>query len=84
MDEQMNSISNLTMREVSVIEELSGQSISSLANTSSPQGKALAAMAYVMGRRSNPDLTFDEALDMDFSTVQALLGLDDEEDPKGS
>jgi hypothetical protein len=76
-----NNIGNLTMREVATVEELTGAAISALSDSERPQGKALAAIAYVIKRRTDQDFTFDNALDMDFTEIQALLGLDADEDP---
>ncbi len=70
-----DGINNLTMREVATVEELTGASITSLTDSAQPQGKALAAIAYVIRKRTEPDFTFDMALDMNFEDISALLGL---------
>lgn len=57
----------LTVREIMQIEEMTGGSVMELFNGSQPMGKALHAVAYIMGRRENPDLTMDEALDIEVS-----------------
>jgi len=72
---------SLTMREVSLIEELSGQSISAIADETTPKGKALAALAMVAKRRSGfPSFTFNEASAMTLAEVNELLGTSDDED----
>lgn len=76
----MNGINNLTMREVVEIEALTGLSITTLADSDTPQGKSLAAIAYVIRKREDKDFTFDQALDMNMTDIQELLGLG-EQDP---
>ena len=78
---------SLTMREVSLIEELAGQSISAIADETTPKGKALAALAMVAKRRAGfPGFTFNEASAMTLAEVNELLGTSDDEadaDPEG-
>lgn len=76
----MNQITNLKMREVAEVEALTGLSITALADNKAPQGRALAAIAYIIKKRENPAFTFDDALDLDFEEIQTLLGLG-ENDP---
>lgn len=73
----MNGISTLTMREVAEVEMLAGASITALADERAPQGKSLAAIAFVLRKREDKDFTFDQALDMTFTEIQELLGVDD-------
>jgi len=74
---------DLTLREVSLIEDLSGQSIESIAEKDKPKGKSLAAIVMVIKRRTgNPKFTFNEAMDVPLAEAYELLGDDDEADPQ--
>lgn len=82
----MIDISTLTLGEVAKIEDLAGLPISAIADDDKPKGLALAALAYVVKRRTGtPDFTWNQAQALTFSEVNDLLGLDedeDEDDPK--
>ncbi|MBX3309711.1 MAG: hypothetical protein KF739_04660 [Cryobacterium sp.] len=70
----------LTLGEVSKIEELSGQSIASIADADSPKGKALAAMAMVVKRRTgDPAFTWNQACALTLDEANQILGLNEEE-----
>jgi len=72
----------LTLGEVAFIEDLSGQSVTSIANEDSPKGKALAAIITVAKRRNGePAYTFNQALTVPLSEANALLGLGGDEIP---
>ena len=74
-------LEKLTLGEVSVIEDLSGQSIGAIGNEDSPKGKAMAAIAMVIKRRSGePTFTFNAALALSMDEVTAMLGDDEDED----
>lgn len=76
---------SLTLGEVSTIEDLSGQSISTIADEASPKGKALAAMAMVIKRRSGePAFTFNQAMGLTLDEANAVIGLDDDEPDEDS
>lgn len=71
----------LTLREVSIIEDLSGQSIEAIANVDKPKGKSLAAIVMVIKRRTgSPKFTFNEAMDVPLNEAYELLGDDDAAD----
>lgn len=58
----------LTVREIIEIEEMTGESVMELfSNNGAPMGKVLHAVAFVMARRENPEITKDEALDVEVS-----------------
>lgn len=76
----MFDFDSLTLGEVAFIEDLSGMSISSIADADMPKGKALAAVVTVAKRRAGqPDFKFNDALKVPMSEVNALLGLGEEE-----
>lgn len=82
----MIDIKSLTLGEVARIEDLSGLSISDIANDTKPKGKALAAIAFIVKRREElaagqkPSFTWNQAQDLTFDQASELLGLGDDED----
>lgn len=75
----MSTIDNLTLGEVAKVEELSGQSVNGLADDNAPKGKMLAAMAFVVKRRSEPEFTWNEALGLTMTEANAIIAPDDED-----
>lgn len=73
MTNAKTTFENFTLGEVAAIESLSGQSIAAMA-TGAPVGKMMAAMAYVIKRRSNPDFTFDDALALNMAQANEVMG----------
>lgn len=71
-------IKNLTMGEISKVEELSGLPIGALAEDDKPKGKLMAALAFVIKRREDPKFTLEAANNMTMEEITALLmGEDD-------
>lgn len=75
----MFDVNALTLGEVAAVEDLSGSPIDTI--ESGPKGKTLAALAYVIKRRTNPEFKFKDALDLTFTEANEILGFT-EEDPK--
>jgi hypothetical protein len=69
-------VSKLTLGEVSEIEERSGQSINAMGDPNAPKGKLMAAMAYVMKRRSNPKYRFEDALNLPMEELDGMFAPD--------
>ena len=80
----MFDVNALTLGEVATVEDLGGSPIDTI--ESGPKGKILAALAYVIQRRTNPDFKFKDALELTFVEANEILGFTDEdseeEDPK--
>lgn len=74
-------VSQLTLGEVAKVEELSGLSISAIADDDKPKGLALAALAFVARRRVEPGFAWNDALDLTFADAQQILGLSEATDP---
>lgn len=74
-------IKNLTMGEISKVEELSGMPIAALADDDKPKGKLMAALAFVVKRREDPKFTLEAANNMTMDEINALL-LGDEDSVK--
>lgn len=69
----------LTIDEVDLLEEISGQSIDTIARSFSggggkPMAKLLKAIAFVSARRENPDVTLEEVGAL---PVAAVLGTEE-------
>jgi hypothetical protein len=65
-------ITTLKMRDLAEVEELTGYPMDLW--ESSPKVKLTMAIAYVLGKRSNPELTWDKVQDMDLEEIQTLTG----------
>ena len=76
-------IKNLTMGEISKVEELSGLPLAALAEDDKPKGKLMAALALVIKRREDPKFTLEMANQMTMAEITALLS-DDSEAEKNS
>lgn len=70
-----SALQRLTLGEVAAIENLSGMSIKAMAEDDSPMGKMMAAMAYVIKRRSNPDYTFADAMNLTMEEANEIMGV---------
>jgi hypothetical protein len=67
-------INNLTLGEVSRIEEISGLPLSAMADEEKPKGKQLAAVAFVIMKREDSTYTMKQAEALTMPEVMALLG----------
>lgn len=67
-------VSKLTMGEVAQVESLSGLSINEVGDETKPKGLALAALAYVAKKRTNPEFTWNDAQALTMADVQDVLG----------
>ena len=76
----MFDVNQLTLGEVATVEDLGGSPIDTI--ESGPKGKILAALAYVIKRRTDPDFKFKDALELTFVEANEILGFTEEEDPK--
>lgn len=76
-------INSLTLGEIAKFEDLSNQSIQVLGNAESPKGRALAALAFIIKRRTgDPHFTWQAAQELTMDEANEILGLadDDEEE----
>lgn len=78
----MDVISRLTVGDIAIVEELSGQGMAALGDEQAPKGKLMAALAYVIKRKKDKDFTFANAMDLTMDEVSDVLGLNVDEDPK--
>jgi hypothetical protein len=64
---------SLTLSEVEIIENLTGESIDEAFGTGKPKGKALKSFVWVVMKRSNPKFTIEEASNYTLSQALALV-----------
>ncbi|MFC9846653.1 hypothetical protein [Streptomyces sp. NPDC127595] len=74
------SIEDLTMKEVTVIEQKSGISLSALADEGTPQGPLMTAIYWVAKKRENASFKYEQAENATFKEVSAYIGSLNEED----
>lgn len=80
----MFDVSKLTLGEIAKFEDLSNMSINMLEKDEAPKGRALAALAFVVKRRTgDPKFTWAEAQDLTIDQANKIIGFtDDGEDSK--
>lgn len=72
----MFDVNTLTLGEIAKVEQLSGQAIVSIGDTSAPKGKALAALAMVIKRRTGtPQFSWDDAQNLTMTEAMEVVGL---------
>ena len=79
----INSMQKLTLGEVAAVEEMSGRAITDIGEPGVPLAKFMAAVAWVFKRRTDPNFTFDQALNLSMEDLDGVLG-GAEPDPTGS
>lgn len=79
---EKKTIKDLTAREMSIAERKAGLSLATLEDPSFPKADLLIALGWVLAKRDNPTLTFEEYGDTHtLEEVVESLGIEDE-DPK--
>lgn len=71
------SLDTLTGREAIELEDLTGEPLGTLIaawENDNMGAKSLLAVIYIIRKRAEPDLTFDEVLDEDLDVTLAVLG----------
>lgn len=74
------NVNKLTLGEIAKVEELAGTGIASFGDDTAPKGKLMAALAFIIKKRTDKDFTFAQALELTEDDLTDLLGV--EEDPK--
>ena len=75
----MIDINKLTVGEIAKVEELSNQGITAIVDDASPKGLTMAALAFVVKRRENGEVKWNDALALTFEEANAILGLGQDE-----
>ncbi len=74
-DDVMNiDLDDLTIGEVIEIESITGVAMDAMQDPGEPKGRMLQAMAFISRRRTDPDFTLEDALNL-------KLNVDGGEDP---
>ncbi len=74
-------LERLTLGEVATIEDLSGQSISTVGDDGVPMGKMLGALCMITKRRNGfPAFKFGDALALTMDEALEVLGWTDDDD----
>lgn len=73
---QSFDINKLTLGELAQIEELSGQSVSAMADTNAPKARLFTAMAFIARKRVEPDFTINAAEALTMEDLNSILGFD--------
>lgn len=70
-----DTVSRLTLGEVAAVEELSGLAMTDIGESGVPMAKFMAAVAYVIRKRTNPDFTFADALNLRMDDLDELTAV---------
>ena len=57
-------IDDLTIGEVIQIEEITGMAMDAMQDSTAPKGRMLQAMAYISRKRTDPEFTLEDALNL--------------------
>lgn len=78
----MIDVSSLTIGEVAKVEEISGESITSIADESRPKARVMIGVAYVMKKRSDPKARVADIEALTLPEISALIEEMGEAGPK--
>lgn len=79
-------LDSMTAAETAMAERKAGQSITTLANENAPKAGLLGALGWVLARRTDQKVTYEQYMSSHtLAEIGTLLGLDDEdgEDEEG-
>lgn len=65
-------INSLTFKETILVEEISGLPVTELMAEGKPMGRSALAIAFVVLRRANPDITIEEVENMPIATFDGM------------
>lgn len=78
MSEDKNTVEEMTLAEVAEWEQITGQPIDDLMGNGKPRGRALAAMAFIVMKRSNPNYTMADASKLTMTkAIEIMTGATD-------
>lgn len=69
---------SLTLEEVEIIENITGESIDKAFSDGKPKGKALRSFVWVVMKRTNPSYTIEEASKVTLSQALAMVQGDEQ------
>lgn len=76
----MSKIDTLTAGEMAVAERKSGTAITALEDPNAPKIALLTSLAWVVMKRDNPKVKYEEAESKTLNQIMDVLGLNDEEE----
>lgn len=68
-------VDGLTLRDIEIVETKIGRSIATLADGESPMAVGFAALLYVIQRKQNKKITYEEIMGFKLSDVMVQLGI---------
>lgn len=72
------AIEGLTLDEIELVENLAQRPIETLMNEDAPKGRTLKALVFVIQKRTNPDVKFEDIGRMNLTeTMEVVNGLAD-------
>lgn len=72
-------IQNLTMGEITQIENLSGKAFADMSDESAQKGALLTALAFVIKKRTDPNFTFQDAQKLTMADIEDMLAPEEPE-----
>ena len=69
---------SLTLEEVEILENLTGESIDQAFGTGKPKGKVLKAFIWIVMKRDNPNFSIEEASKFSLKQALSMVQGDDE------
>ena len=67
------SINSLTIAEMAEVEELANLPFAAIGDADVPKGRLYQAIAFVLGRKANPDFTYEEAGRLTMDQMNELM-----------
>jgi hypothetical protein len=72
------AIDGLTLDEIELVENLAGRPIETVMNEDAPKGRTLKALVFVIQKRTNPEVKFEDVGRMSLTeTMEVVNGLAD-------
>jgi hypothetical protein len=75
----MIDISRLTIGEAARVEEISGQSITDIADPAKPKARVMIGVAYVMRKRDDPKVKVSDIENLTLDELHTILSSGDDE-----
>ena len=72
-------IQNLTLGEITQVENLSGRAFVELSDEEAPKGALLTALAFVVKKRADSNYTYEEAQKLTMADIEEIMTPDSSE-----
>ena len=70
------SLDNLSLRDMVAAEQATGKAFGDLFAGGKPTAEGIAALVYAIQKRTDPDFTFEDALDIEIDQLPSVAGED--------